>query len=82
MLLLKREILLSKQVQHPNAMMTAAGWKTVSLGDIADVKLGKMLDKSKHITGSKLPYLRNVNVRWGSVDTSDLLEDGISRITS
>ncbi|PZR80008.1 MAG: hypothetical protein DLM52_00235 [Chthoniobacterales bacterium] len=49
-------------------------WPTLPLGEIAEVKLGKMLDKSKHTTGQRLPYLRNINVRWGSVDTSDLLE--------
>lgn len=46
----------------------------VPLGDIAEVKLGKMLDRSKHKSGRSLPYLRNINVRWGSIDTSDLLE--------
>jgi len=49
-------------------------WPIVSLGDIAEVKLGKMLDKGKHRSGRRLPYLRNVNVRWGSVDTADLRE--------
>lgn len=49
-------------------------WPTMPLGEIAEVKLGKMLDKSKHTAGRRMPYLRNVNVRWGSVDTSDLLE--------
>ena len=49
-------------------------WPVTPLGEIAEVKLGKMLDKSKHLAGRKLPYLRNINVRWGSVDTSDLLE--------
>jgi type I restriction enzyme, S subunit len=33
-----------------------------------------MLDRAKHQTGRKLPYLRNINVRWGSVDVGDLLE--------
>lgn len=46
----------------------------VPLGQIAEVKLGKMLDRSKHKSGRKLPYLRNINVRWGSIDTTDLLE--------
>jgi type I restriction enzyme S subunit len=46
----------------------------VPLGQIAAVKLGKMLDRSKHKSGRKLPYLRNINVRWGTVDTSDLAE--------
>jgi len=54
--------------------MLVMGWKTVCLGEIAEVKLGKMLDKTKHRTGRPLPYLRNINVRWGAVDTSDLLE--------
>lgn len=49
-------------------------WPIVPLGEIAEVKLGKMLDKAKHRTGRPLPYLRNINVRWGSVDTTDLLE--------
>lgn len=49
------------------------GWTCATLGDIADVQLGKMLDKKK-TGGSVLRYLRNINVRWGSIDTSDLLE--------
>jgi type I restriction enzyme S subunit len=57
-------------VQQPSA----APWKTVTLGEIAEIKLGKMLDRSKHTTGSKLPYLRNVNIRWGAIETDDLLE--------
>ena len=48
------------------------GWATARLGDLADVQLGKMLD-SKRTVGRPLEYLRNVNVRWGRVDTSDLL---------
>ena len=49
-------------------------WPVVSLGEIADVKLGKMLDKAKHQTGHKFPYLRNINVRWGTVDTGNVFE--------
>jgi len=51
-----------------------AAWKHVPLGEIAEVKLGKMLDKAKHQTGHKFPYLRNINVRWGTVDTDDVFE--------
>jgi type I restriction enzyme S subunit len=43
------------------------------LGEVADVQLGKMLD-TKRTEGTSLPYLRNVNVRWGRIDVSDLLE--------
>jgi type I restriction enzyme M protein len=49
-------------------------WEMTPLGEIADVKLGKMLDKTKHRSGRMMPYLRNVNVRWGSIETHDLLE--------
>jgi type I restriction enzyme M protein len=49
-------------------------WEMTPLGEIAEVKLGKMLDKAKHRSGRLLPYLRNVNVRWGSIETHDLLE--------
>lgn len=48
-------------------------WKWVRLPAIADMCLGKMLDKQKN-TGTLMAYLRNVNVRWGSFDLSDLLE--------
>jgi len=49
-------------------------WQSVPLGQIAEVQLGKMLDKVKHRTGQLLPYLRNVNVRWGRIDTDDLFK--------
>ncbi len=48
-------------------------WKMAKLGDVADVCLGKMLDKNKN-KGTYQPYLRNANVRWGSFDLDDLLE--------
>jgi len=50
------------------------GWTWASVEQVADVALGKMLDKNKHQTGSKLSYLRNINVRWGTVDTDDVSE--------
>ena len=49
------------------------GWATSDFGMIADIKLGKMLDKAKN-RGEMTPYLRNVNVRWGEFDLSDVLE--------
>lgn len=45
----------------------------VSLGDVADLRLGKMLDARKN-RGQLRPYLRNPNVRWFDVDLSDLQE--------
>lgn len=47
-------------------------WKKVPLGEIAEIKLGKMLDKQKHMSGHLLPYLNNLAVRWNEVNTSDL----------
>lgn len=49
------------------------GWVWATVQQLADVQLGKMLDKEKHRAGTELPYLRNKNVRWGSVETMDLL---------
>jgi type I restriction enzyme S subunit len=48
-------------------------WAWCRLGDISDMALGKMLDKDKN-QGDYKPYLRNINVRWGSFDLSDVLQ--------
>jgi len=49
------------------------GWSQATVAEIADVRLGKMLDAVKN-KGAPVPYLRNINVRWGSFDLSDVLE--------
>jgi type I restriction enzyme S subunit len=41
-----------------------AKWNQSPLGIVADLCLGKMLDQDKN-RGEPLPYLANVNVRWG-----------------
>jgi type I restriction enzyme S subunit len=44
------------------------------VGDLFDMKLGKMLS-GKNFTGKHLkPYLRNVNVQWGRIDLSSVNE--------
>lgn len=48
-------------------------WKRKRLGDVADLCLGKMLDQNKN-KGDLLPYLANINVRWGEFDLADLRE--------
>lgn len=48
-------------------------WTTKPLADIADFRLGKMLDQAKN-KGDSLPYLANINVRWGEFDLSNLRE--------
>ncbi|NGZ96977.1 MAG: hypothetical protein CV089_12815 [Nitrospira sp. WS110] len=50
------------------------GWTWAAVDQVAEVMLGKMLDQKKHRTGRLLPYLRNINIRWGRIDTDDLLE--------
>ncbi len=49
------------------------GWARSSLGEIAEFRLGKMLDQEKN-RGDLMPYLANVNVRWGKFDLRDLRE--------
>jgi len=48
-------------------------WRWVRVSDVANSRLGKMLDKAKN-KGTYRRYLRNVNVRWFDFDLSDLLE--------
>ena len=48
-------------------------WPAQKLEDVADFCLGKMLDQKKN-RGEPLPYLANVNVRWGEFDLSNLRE--------
>lgn len=48
-------------------------WPVVPLGDVAETALGKMLDRGKSKGHAHVPYLRNVNVQWGRIDTHDLL---------
>ncbi len=50
------------------------GWDVEYFGDVCETRLGKMLD-AKQQTGKHLrPYLRNVNVKWGQIDLTDLQE--------
>jgi len=59
-------------------MILPRGWENATIGDVADTVLGKMLDAAKN-KGEMVPYLRNINVRWGGFDLSDLEE---MRVTS
>lgn len=60
-----------------------AHWETPPVYARFEVQLGKMLDE-KRIKGTHLaPYLRNVDVQWGTINTSSLPEmdfDDESRI--
>lgn len=52
-------------------------WETVQLSEVANSRLGKMLDAAKN-RGELHPYLRNINVRWFAFDLSDIQELRIS----
>ena len=54
-------------------MPLPSSWTQVTVGQVANSALGKMLDKAKN-TGRPLPYLRNQSVRWDAFDLSDLYE--------
>jgi type I restriction enzyme S subunit len=49
------------------------GWEWTTLGEIAESRLGKMLDRKKDTGEHPKPYLRNINVQWGRIDTNDVL---------
>ncbi len=49
------------------------GWAVVTLGEVSESCLGKMLDKQKN-KGKLKPYLGNINVRWNSFDLNNLSE--------
>lgn len=49
------------------------GWRWASFGEVAEHRLGKMLDKRRN-EGTPRPYLRNVNVRWHGFDLGDVRE--------
>ncbi|MDO4796555.1 MAG: restriction endonuclease subunit S [Coriobacteriales bacterium] len=47
------------------------GWAWVRLTTVAEVQLGKMLNKQKN-QGSPKPYLGNINVQWNRFDLADV----------
>ncbi|MBA3421586.1 MAG: restriction endonuclease subunit S [Thermoleophilaceae bacterium] len=49
------------------------GWQRKQLSEIAECKLGKMLDAQKN-EGTARPYLRNMSVQWGHFDLGDVKE--------
>jgi type I restriction enzyme S subunit len=54
-------------------MRLPAGWVWARVEDVAEARLGKMLDKAKN-SGRSYRYLRNTNVHWFDVRTDDLKE--------
>jgi type I restriction enzyme S subunit len=50
-----------------------ASWLWMTIGDVAESRLGKMLDQNKN-KGTPYPYLRNTNVHWLRFDLSSIKE--------
>lgn len=69
----------ARKYQEPGPPDTCAlpdlpeGWCCTTVEAVAELRLGKMLDKAKN-KGELRPYLRNANVRWFAFDLSDLLK--------
>ena len=52
--------------------MVPKGWTLLTVGDVFDVQLGKMLNKEAKRKQPQLRYLGNSNVRWGEFEISEL----------
>ena len=50
------------------------GWQVVTLGELCNVQLGKMLSEKARAGSNPVPYLRNANVQWRRIDLSSVLE--------
>jgi type I restriction enzyme S subunit len=81
----KRQAVISHAVTkglNPNAPMKSSGiewigevpahWTVAKLGFRYEIALGKMLDEKKTTGNHLAPYLRNVDVQWGKINTDDL----------
>ena len=56
-----------------SSILKKTKWEEKTVGEIADLTLGKMLDQRKN-RGQLKSYLRNSNVRWFEFDLDDLLQ--------
>ena len=74
------------RVDEPTApWLLPSGWRWVALAEVAESRLGKMLDNEKN-KGQLRPYLRNTNVHWFTFDLTSLKEmrignDELSELT-
>jgi len=65
-------ILECANIDNNDDALTPNKWIWLSLGDLSkDMCLGKMLDAKKN-RGDLMPYLANINVRWGMFDLENL----------
>ena len=67
----KKESVIFKGEDNSYYQNLPENWALCSILNIAEVELGKTLDKKKN-TGKLYPYLRSINVKWNDIDLSDL----------
>ena len=67
----KKESVIFKGEDNSYYQDLPENWALCSILNIAEVELGKTLDKKKN-TGKLYPYLRSINVKWNDIDLSDL----------
>ena len=51
-------------------------WPSARLDEVAETRLGKMLDKGRQADLEQWPYLRNANVQWMRFELDDILTMG------
>ena len=68
---IKRDKLLPPVSDEETPYPLPEGWKWARTYQIAESRLGKMLDKAKN-SGTAYPYLRNTNVQWGRFELDDV----------
>ena len=69
----KKESVIFKGSDNSYYQDLPENWEICSIMAIAEVDLGKTLDKNKN-TGKFYPYLRSVNIKWNEIDLSDIKE--------
>ena len=69
----KKESVIFKGSDNSYYQGLPENWEICSIMAIAEVDLGKALDKNKN-TGKFYPYLRSVNIKWNEIDLSDIKE--------
>lgn len=50
------------------------GWEWTTIGEVADVQLGRQRSPKNHQGPDMRPYLRSANVTWGGIDVVDVKE--------
>lgn len=70
---IKKDKLLPPIADNEKPYQLPKGWAWVRSYEVAESRLGKMLDRAKN-SGAAYPYLRNTNVQWQRFDLDDIKE--------